>query len=111
MAGDANGAHGSLGDPMMAHITNHAYPVITQMSDVMQSSPYEFSVNDQKYHSTKPEIHGVEIKALASVSYPQQLYIEEEGSAGDRCISDRDVVDLAEKPRRFYLVPSAIVGG
>jgi hypothetical protein len=72
---------------------------------------YDFFVNDQKHQSVRPNVPGIEIKAIARVDYPQQLYLEEEGQTGDQCIADSDFVDLSEKPRRFYLVPSAIVGG
>lgn len=72
---------------------------------------YDFYVNDQKHQSEKSSMCGLELKALAHVEWPQQLFLEEDGQVGDRCIADKDYVDLKEKVRRFYLVPSAIIGG
>lgn len=77
----------------------------------MEAVSYDFFVNDEKYQSASPNMPGIEIKALARVDYPQQLYLEEDGQVGDRCIADKDFVDLSEKTRRFYLVPSAVIGG
>ena len=71
---------------------------------------YHFFVDGKKYETDKPNIAGGEIKTLASVPAPYQLFLEEHGTAPDRVISDGETISLEHDTKHFYAVPPATFG-
>lgn len=71
--------------------------------------PHHFYVDGKEYESDKPTLTGLEIKTIASVPGDYQLFLEADGDAPDRAISDGEGVAIGHKPH-FFAVPPATFG-
>lgn len=69
-----------------------------------------FFVDNKKYHTDRTSMKGAEIKVQAGVAGNYQLFLEEQGNAPDRAISDGEDVMLDNPPKHFYSVPPATFG-
>lgn len=71
--------------------------------------PQDFFVDGKGYISDKRSLTGLEIKTIANVPGEYQLFLEAEGDAPDRAISDGESVAVGHKPH-FFAVPPATFG-
>jgi len=79
------------------------------MSDVKPHPHlHHFFVDGNEYPTEKPSLTGLEIKAIAGVPGNYQLFLEEEGNAPDRAISDGEAIGVEKK--HFFAVPPATFG-
>ncbi len=70
-----------------------------------------FFVDAKRFETEQTALTGAQIKAQANVTPTYQLFLEEEGDAPDKPISDGESVNLEHKPKHFYAVPPATFGG
>lgn len=77
------------------------------MSDV-KPHPHHFYVDGKEYSADKAHLTGLEIKTIAGVPGNYQLFLEEEGNAPDRAISDGETIGIEKK--HFFAVPPATFG-
>lgn len=78
------------------------------MSDVKPNT-HHFYVDGTEYSTDKPSLTGLEIKTIANVPGGYQLFLESEGEAPDRAISDGESVAIGQK-KHFFAVPPATFG-
>jgi len=78
------------------------------MSDVKPIS-HHFFVDGKEFSADKSSLTGLEIKTIASVPGEYQLFLEAEGDAADRAISDGEAVSILRK-EHFFAVPPATFG-
>ncbi len=71
---------------------------------------YHYFVDNKKFDTDHPTMTGQAIKAQAAVDPTYQLFLEVQGDAPDRAISDGESVDLNNPPKHFYAVPPATFG-
>lgn len=71
---------------------------------------YHFFVDGNRYDTEQASVSGGDIKRIASVNPDYQLFLEEEGNAPDRQISDSEGIDLTRGAKHFYAVPPATFG-
>jgi hypothetical protein len=71
---------------------------------------YYFFVDNKKFETDRASLTPMEIKAIAGVSANYQLFLEEQGDAADRALSDGEALDLHNPPKHFYAVPPATFG-
>jgi hypothetical protein len=69
-----------------------------------------FFVDAKRINTESTALTGAEIKVKADVPATYQLFLEEEGDAPDKPISDSESVNLEHKPKHFYAVPPATFG-
>lgn len=75
-----------------------------------EKKQYHFFVDAKKYEYENSSITGADIKRIAEVIPTYQLFLEEEGNAPDRAISDAEGINLEGKAHHFYAVPPATFG-
>ena len=80
------------------------------MSESAESHIYKFFVDAKDYKTPNRYQSGQQIKQHAQVPDNYQLYLEEEGDAPDKPISDDHTIDLAGKEKHFFAVPPATFG-
>lgn len=71
---------------------------------------YHFFVDAKQYETEHESLTGADIKKQADVPPTYQLFLEEEGEAPDKPISDVEGVNLKGREKHFFAVPPATFG-
>lgn len=73
-------------------------------------SKFHYFVDNKKFDTDHASMTGQAIKSQAGVDPSYQLFLEEQGNAPDKAISDGEHVDMNNPPKHFYAVPPATFG-